>query len=111
MAMKRPAPVAGDAGVPPKSGPSALEAIYPELWNFLTDCVWEDGAKRELPTLLFFQEGLMWKICLSDKALDRVAFVTGHTPDDALETLAARLETDSLDWRAKKPYVPPRKKS
>lgn len=111
MAMRRPSSDKPDAGILPKGGPSILESIYPVLWEFLTEELWEDGARRELPTMLFFREAGMWKVCLSDKALDRVVFVAGHTPDDVIETLSVRLETDSLEWRAKKPFVPTKKKS
>jgi hypothetical protein len=105
--MKRPS--AGDgasAPVPPSSG---ILAKCPTLFLFLTDGLWDDGSRRELPTLLFFRDGDRFKVCVSDRALSRVAFVTGDTLEAILGTVEKDLAKDALDWRPAKNDGPRRK--
>jgi hypothetical protein len=72
------------------------------LNEFLTDPRWDDGTPRLLPTVLVFRDAGQWKACLSDRAMDRVAFVTGATVDELFAALEKGLTKDSLDWRPAK---------
>jgi hypothetical protein len=49
--------------------------------------------------LVLFTDDAVWKVCLSDKDQDLVAFVTAHSPQEALEALEEGLRQDKLDWR------------
>jgi hypothetical protein len=84
-------------------------AKCPTLFTFLTDSLWDDGSERQLPTLLFFRDQGHFKVCVSDRALGKVAFVTG----DSLEALMTSLEKDlvkgDLDWRVAKGDGPRRR--
>lgn len=109
--MKKPSQAVGVGADLPSMGPSLIETTLPSVWEFATDTLWDDGSARALPTFLFFIEAGVWKLCVSDKALERVTFISGFTPDACLESFQLRLETDSVEWRAKKPFTPARKKS
>jgi hypothetical protein len=74
----------------------------PLLNEFLTDPMWDDGTPRALPTFLLFRDSGSWKACLSDRAMDRVAFITGTTVDEVFAAAEKGLSKDSLDWRPAK---------
>lgn len=96
--MKRPqTDPDGNTGGP---GTAEMSKLFPTIAAYLTEATWDDGATRELATLLLFVDGTRWKLCLNDRALGRVAFVTGADPEEALTQLEDGLARDSLDWRS-----------
>jgi hypothetical protein len=95
--MKRPKSVEEMGGERPDPG-KLLENVR-EVYDLLTDGTWEDGSRRALATLLLFAEGSNWKLCVSDRATGRVAFVTGRTPEDVIAITNEQLLEERLDWR------------
>ncbi len=75
---------------------------WPRLLAFLTELEWADGSPREPGTVTLFLEGRHVKVCLSDRAQDEVAFVSGESPADALDAAESGLRDGDLDWRASK---------
>jgi hypothetical protein len=75
---------------------------YPCLYAHLTDEKWDDGARRLTSTLFFFCEGGYFKVCLNDRAEKQVAFVSGLSWAECLDTLERDLEADLLEWRKQK---------
>jgi len=72
------------------------------IFAFLTDSKWEDGTRRELGTMMVFFEDGWWKVMINDKALKRLAFVSGDTYADVMLQVEDGLNKDSLDWRRAK---------
>jgi hypothetical protein len=52
--------------------------------------------------VLFFIERGELKLCISDRDLQRSAFLTGSDFQSLLESVEGALEEDSVDWRQKR---------
>jgi hypothetical protein len=80
-----------------------LQTEYPNLADFLCQTSWEDAAgKRESRTpgsLTVFVEMGKVKLCLNDKALMRVGFLSADSMEEALINAERKLGDDSVDWR------------
>jgi hypothetical protein len=77
---------------------------YPSLSEYVSSAVWEDGTPRETSTLLmFFEEGL-FKMCLTDRALQRSLWSSGEEPADCWATLEVLLTEGRGEWRKSKGY-------
>lgn len=72
---------------------------FPTLLEFLSRVEWEPGQPRQKGTLFLFIEHGMFKVCVSDKDADLIAFVTAPTLQGVLESAEKGLVKDSLDWR------------
>ena len=97
-------PAASPADVP--SGPAPAgewSSSFPALAEFLAATSWSDASPRTPGTLTLFTDESVWKICLSDRAQGRIAFVTGMSPLEAFQAAERGLESNSLDWRAQSP--------
>jgi hypothetical protein len=96
--MKRPekAKKGESIGEPAKG---ELLCHCPALWEHLTCDKWDDGTIRERSTLSFFCDAQAAKLCLSDRATDRIAFVAAESLDAALLMLNEQLDNGTLLWR------------
>jgi len=95
--MKKP--VGSGSGTAARPAAGRLFTSMSGLYDLLTDDLWDDGSERALATLLLFRDGPQWKVCLSDKATDRVAFQSGATPEEAICSLGVAIEEGRVDWR------------
>ena len=93
---------AGDAS------PGEWLGLYPALSEFLVASRWSNGDVRTPGTLTLFTDGPSWKLCLSDRAQGRVAFVTGTSPQLAFQAAESGLVGSSLDWRSQRQTKPRR---
>lgn len=87
--------------------PCSVMTRYESLWEFISATEFEDGSKRQTPSLTIFQDQGLLKACLNDKEQGLVAFCSGTSLTALLEALDEGLAQDSLDWRK---ASPPRKK-
>lgn len=89
---------------PPAEQPISptLEALFPNLFAYMGQTAWEDGTPRLTTTVLFFIERGELKLCISDRDLQRSAFITGSDFQSLLESVETALEDDSVDWRQKR---------
>jgi len=101
MAMKKPTSTA-----PTRLGSSedhcAFSSKHPMLWEWMTEEKWDDSSRRLLPSLTVFVEDGSLKVCLNDKALQRVCFVSVRSVDAIWMEIEEGLTLDSLDWRKSK---------
>lgn len=72
----------------------------PNLTEYLTGELWEDGAVRRTSTILVFTENNQVKVCLSDRALNSNVFMGGETLSAAIASLEAALASGRVDWRS-----------
>lgn len=84
--------------------PEGVMPGYPCLGWFMTALKYDDGVRRQLPSLsLFLNDGRL-TACLNDKDNSRSAFVSGDSLASVLGALEAGLEADSLGWRPAKAF-------
>jgi hypothetical protein len=74
----------------------------PALTEFLCVGQWDDGAPRDLGTLLLFVGDGRWKCMLRDKDGGRVCFTSAATLEALLTQIERGLVGGGLDWRADK---------
>jgi len=74
-------------------------SAFPQVCEYLTSELWEDGSPRRTSTLLTFCEQGLVKICLSDRAFNRNTFMGGQTFAEAICALEEGLARDRVDWR------------
>ena len=98
--LQRLPPTNGEPVPPGSADAGSWSSDFPALAEFLAAASWSDGSPRLPGTLTLFTDDQTWKICLSDRAQARVAFVTGLSPLEAFQAAERGLATSSLDWRA-----------
>ena len=91
---------AGDAS------PGEWLGLYPALSEFLVASKWSNGDARLPGTLTLFSDGPVWKLCLSDRAQSRVAFVSASSPQQAFQAAEEGLQKSCLDWRSQRQSKP-----
>lgn len=79
-----------------------MSVEHPVLTEWMTEEKWDDSSKRLLPSLTIFVEDGQTKICLNDKAVGRVSFVSGPSLVEALSRVEEGLVAEDLDWRKSK---------
>jgi len=95
-------PSGGSPRPGPGSVPAAFVALYPALWDYLSEDRFDDGKRREVATVTLFVVDGGFRACINDKANHRVGFVSGATLEGLLASLEANLATDEMDWRSAK---------
>lgn len=81
---------------------------YSTLWEFFTETTFDDGSRRDTPSMTVFLDAGLLKACLNDKSQGLIAFCTGSSLTAILAAFDEGLAADTLDWR--KAQTPPRKK-
>jgi hypothetical protein len=72
---------------------------YPGVVEFLSRSRWEDGTSRCPGTVMLIYEAGRWKLWCHDKDLGESMFISGATPEGALEAFEKALTEGSGDWR------------
>lgn len=104
MPMRKPSVgVSGLPGCSESAPPGQLLAGWPAILEFLTGSLWDDGSSRVPGTLRLFVEDGRWKVCLSEDAVGRFAFLSGCTPEDVLTAADTALSRDQVEWRRTRP--------
>jgi hypothetical protein len=97
--MKKPERRSDDAdGAEPAKG--SLLCHLPNLWEFLITTRWEDGSKRDRPTLMVIIDGGSVKLWVNDRSLGRTAWFTGESLDAALGVADDQIGNESVPWRS-----------
>lgn len=79
----------------------AIMSTRPALGEYLTQCKYGDGSRRQTSTLLLFVEDGLLKACLHDRDLQRSLFVSGEDLDALLDRLESSLTSGTAEWRAR----------
>lgn len=79
--------------------PGELFGKLPELWDFLTRRVDEDGKARQSPSISLKCEPSGFRLTLNDNHTGLYASLQGGGPVDLLEQAELRLAANEIDWR------------
>lgn len=109
--LRKPGVASTDPNLEKSPDGGSFQENYPALWEYLAFGVWEDGSVRQKATLLAVYEDGLVKLCLHDRACERVMWVASDCWYDALQACNRALTDGTAEWRRKPPYVPgkPRK--
>lgn len=81
------------------AGPCPVRAAYPELDEFLTKEVWEDGSDRESGAFMVVSDEGRLKIWLKDEDSGCSCWITGATLGELFDRACAALAGGDVDWR------------
>lgn len=98
MLRKPSGPVSGSTAPADTLSPGVM-SCWPLLWEFLITPSYDDGSRRQLPTLMLFLHDGRLTGALNDRDNGRSVFVSGISPNDVLDALEMGLKDDSLVWR------------
>jgi len=96
--MKRPDSPTGPHGAEMTPAKGTLFSQLPRVWEMFTDSKYDDGTKRKRSTLLFVADGAAAKVCICDGDLNRQAWVSAETWEQALSVLEDKLEAGTVTW-------------
>jgi len=99
MALVKPTVNGAGGAVPQVYSDPELKNQYPTLFEYLAAAEYSDGSKRKTATLLVFIELGVCKVCLNDRDVQRQAFVSARTLNEALSVMDDQLQADSVEWR------------
>lgn len=76
-----------------------LVGSYPNLGEFMTRELWEDGTPRRTGTLTVSCQDGAWKGCLTDRETLTKCWGSWDTLQELLDCLEEGLKDDDLPWR------------
>ena len=92
--------VANMKGTRLHADPDKLLKIYPNLQEFLTAAVFEDGVEvREAPTVTMWCAGGLWKVAVKDRAEGLVLWLSESSLAALLDLLEAMVLSEDAPWR------------
>lgn len=87
---------------PSLPGGGEFAVLYPDLWAFLTQLVWEDGTERVPGSLLVFSDEGVLKCMLRDRMAGMCLWVSALDMDQLLQAVELRVCGDRSEWRVDK---------
>lgn len=81
------------------SGVDGLLKECPAVLEYMSADSYPDGERRDRATLMFFVEGGIVKVCLSDKTTGRTLWRSGTSIDECLISLEQCIVDGQADWR------------
>lgn len=97
MAMSRSKSASDSPGM--KWVDEAFFVEYPDLYEFMSETVWDDGKPRKTGTMVIAVEGRVIKASVHDRDGRRSAWVTAEEFATLLKRIDEGLRSDALDWR------------
>lgn len=87
------------AGARLHAGPDLLKGHYPNLAEFMTCGVYEDGTTREAPTLTIWAAGGQWKCTVKDRAEGLVMWLSAEKLLELLALVEQMCLEEDGPWR------------
>lgn len=100
MPISQPGQGVDPAGQTAFAAGSDFALLHPNVWEYLSLRVYEDGKARKTATATVFVEDDQVKVCLSDRDTGRTAWSSGRTLEEALALLEGQLAGATLVWRS-----------
>jgi hypothetical protein len=97
-AMKRKDPTSVP-GLAYHASPELTKGHYPSLTEFMTTAAFEDGTRRESPTLTLWAQGGQWKLTLRDRAEALVMWLSAEKLLELLQLAELFCLSGDGPWR------------
>jgi hypothetical protein len=98
IAMKRK-DVSRNGTVSRHAGDELVKLHWPNLGEWLTSAVYDDGTKREAPTVTIWATGGQWKLSLKDRAEGLVMWLNAEKLLELLQMADLFCMADDAPWR------------
>jgi len=95
----KPKSVSSSSGSRTHADPGELLAPYPSLSEFLTCAAYEDGSRRESPTLTLWATSGQWKLSVKDRAESLVMWLSAASLQELLQMAELFVLEESAPWR------------
>jgi len=96
MKRKDPQSVPGLAS---HASPDLIKGHYPNLAEFLTCAAYEDGARREAPTITLWAQSGQWKMSVKDRAEGLVMWLSAEKLLELLQMAELFVLESDAPWR------------
>jgi len=101
LAFKRPDPNARPtSSVEPPLDDPQWKDTYPNTYSFLFDGYYDDGKARKTGSISVFVQMGALKVCITDKDMSRMAFLTATTWADLWDMVEMAICDDGTVWKA-----------
>lgn len=91
--------VSATAGTTLHASPDLLKGHYPNLAEWLTAAVYDDGARRESPTLTVWASGGQWRLSLKDRAEQLVMWLSAEKLLEVMQLAELFVLSEEGPWR------------
>lgn len=91
--------VSASAGTALHASPDLLKGHYPALAEWLTAAVYEDGTRREAPTLTIWASGGQWRLSLKDRAEGLVMWLSAEKLLEVMQLAELFCLSEEGPWR------------
>lgn len=81
------------------ASPDLLKGHYPKLAEWLTAGTYDDGTRREAPTLTVWASGGQWKLTLKDRAESLVMWLSAEKLLELLTMAESFCQEEDGPWR------------
>lgn len=99
VAIKKRQAAKGSDVTPVSLDKSLFAKNFPDLYEFLSLEVYEDGSQRQTATITLFVSASGYQACLNDRDQGQATFVTSASVDGLWAALDKGLREDTLAWR------------
>jgi len=90
------------------ASPELIAKPYPQLAEFLTSGEYEDGTRREAPTVTIWAQGGQWRLSLKDRAEGLVMWLSAEKLLELLQLAELFCLSSEGPWRIDE-YADPNK--
>jgi hypothetical protein len=87
------------AGLKSHAAPGVLETSYPNLAQFLTTALYDDGEEREAPTMTLWAQGGLWKLSIKDRAEGLVMWLSAEKLLELMQLADIYCLEEDAPWR------------
>jgi len=87
------------SGLATHASPGALADDFPHLAEFLTTATFEDGTRRESPTVTIWAAGGQWKCSVKDRAESLVMWLSAEKLQELMQMLELFVLESDAPWR------------
>lgn len=81
------------------ASPDLVKGHYPNLAEWMTAALYEDGEKREAPTMTLWASGGQWKLTLKDRAEGLVMWLSAEKLLELLMLAEQFCQEEEAPWR------------
>lgn len=91
--------VSAASGTTLHASPDLLKGNYPQLAEWLTAAVYDDGSRRESPTITIWAAGGQWRLSLKDRAEGLVMWLSAEKLLEVMQLAELFVLSEEGPWR------------